>query len=103
MEAFKELSSLQFILLWAGFVNLAGLLIMYIDKQRARRHAFRIPESSLFIIALIGGSIGSILGMWLFHHKTKKWYFRFGMPLILVLQVLVMILLWRSPYRFIFL
>ncbi len=103
MDFFGELTSLQFILLYLGIVNLAGLLMMYIDKQRARRHAFRIPEATLFIIALAGGSIGCIVGMYLIRHKTSKWYFRIGMPAILFLQIILVILLWRSPYTFIFL
>ena len=67
--------------------NIAGFLLMGIDKWKARRGAFRIPESTLFIIALIGGSIGTIAGMYLFRHKTRHWYFVYGMPAILFLQI----------------
>ncbi len=67
--------------------NIAGFLLMGIDKWKARRGAFRIPESTLFIIALIGGSIGTIAGMYLFRHKTRHWYFVYGMPAILLLQI----------------
>lgn len=75
---------------------------MGIDKRKARRHAFRIPEATLFAIAIIGGSIGSILGMYVFRHKTKHWYFKFGMPLILVLQIAIVVLLYFSPIQFSF-
>ena len=68
-------------------VNLMALLLMAIDKQKARKDRFRIPEAVLFLSAIIGGSIGSLAGMFLFHHKTRKWKFRIGMPLILLLQV----------------
>ncbi|MBE5823757.1 MAG: DUF1294 domain-containing protein [Butyrivibrio sp.] len=87
----------------AGFLivmNIIGFASMGIDKKRAQRSAFRIPEATLFAIALIGGSLGSILGMRIFHHKTKHWYFKFGMPLILILQLLAAVLLHFSPLEF---
>lgn len=62
---------------------------MGVDKKRAIRGAWRIPEASLFIVALLGGSIGSILGMQHFRHKTKHWYFKYGMPAILILQIVL--------------
>ncbi|MDO4285983.1 MAG: DUF1294 domain-containing protein [Eubacteriales bacterium] len=68
-------------------INLIALITMGIDKRKAIKHGFRIPESVLFILALIGGSIGSILGMQLFRHKTRKYRFKIGMPLILALQI----------------
>ncbi len=63
-------------------LNLAGLLAMGVDKYRAKRHAWRIPEANLFLISLLGGSIGTWAGMYLFRHKTKHWSFVIGMPLI---------------------
>ncbi len=81
-------------------MNIIGFASMGIDKKRAQRSAFRIPEATLFAISLIGGSLGSILGMRIFHHKTKHWYFKFGMPLILILQVLAAVLLHFSPLEF---
>ena len=68
-------------------VNIVGFAMMGIDKKRAIRGAWRISEASLFIAALIGGSIGSILGMKTFRHKTKHWYFKYSMPAILILQI----------------
>ena len=75
---------------------------MGIDKRRSVRGAFRIPEATLFAIALLGGSIGSILGMHIFRHKTKHWYFLFGMPIILILQIALVVLLYLSPMEFYF-
>ncbi len=72
-------------------VNIVGYAMMGIDKKRAIRGAFRISEASLFMVALIGGSLGSILGMQHFRHKTRHWYFKYGMPAILILQVLIFI------------
>ncbi len=73
---------------------------MGIDKRKAQRSAYRIPEATLFTIAIMGGSLGSVLGMYLFRHKTKHWYFKLGMPIILVLQVALAVLLILSPLDF---
>ena len=76
-------------------INLAGFIIMGVDKKRAIRGAWRISEASLFFTAFLGGSLGCILGMQHFRHKTKHWYFKYGMPAILVVQVLLFALLFR--------
>jgi len=81
-------------------VNLIGFLSMYVDKRRARKHLWRIPETTLFIIAIIGGSIGSIVGMHLFRHKTRHWYFVYGMPAILIIQIALVALLIYLPIEF---
>lgn len=78
-------------------INLAAFCLMGLDKRRAKRRAWRIPEKTLFLFALLGGGIGGTLGMWCFRHKTKHWYFRFGFPLIAMLQILAALFLW---YRF---
>lgn len=80
-------------LVYLVIVNIVGFVMMGIDKKKAIRGAWRIPEASLFLVALIGGSIGSILGMQTFRHKTKHWYFKYGMPAILLLQVAIVIFL----------
>lgn len=76
-------------------INLAGFIIMGVDKKRAIRGAWRISEASLFFTALLGGSLGCILGMQHFRHKTKHWYFKYRMPAILVVQVLLFALLFK--------
>jgi len=68
-------------------VNIVGFVMMGIDKRKAIKGEWRIPEASLFLAAIIGGSMGCILGMELFRHKTKHWYFKYGMPAILILQI----------------
>ena len=55
-------------------MNLIGLFLMGLDKHKAKKHLWRIPESTLFITAIIGGSIGCIIGMYAFRHKTRRWY-----------------------------
>ncbi len=76
-------------------INLAGFIIMGVDKKRAIRGAWRISEASLFFTAFLGGSLGCILGMQHFRHKTKHWYFKYGMPAILIVQILVFVLLFK--------
>ena len=80
-------------------VNLIGFALMGIDKYKAKKRAFRIPEATLFIVAIIGGSIGSIIGMYAFRHKTRHWYFVYGMPAILILQILLVALLRHAPFE----
>lgn len=70
-------------------INIIGFLLMGADKKKAIKNQWRIPEKSLFICSIFGGSIGTWTGMYAFRHKTKHWYFVIGMPLILVLQVLI--------------
>lgn len=91
-------------LLLIGYViimNLIGFFLMGIDKRKAIKRAFRIPESTLFIVALIGGSLGSLLGMYVFRHKTRHWYFVYGMPAILLLHIIAIVALIYSPIQFI--
>ena len=75
------------ILVWLACLNIAAFAAMGLDKRRARRDAWRIRERTLFLLALLGGSVGAIAGMYLFHHKTRHWYFVVGMPVILILQL----------------
>lgn len=70
-------------------VNCVAYYMMYSDKQKAINRQWRIPEASLFLSAILGGSIGAILGMRTFRHKTKHWYFVYGMPFILICQVVL--------------
>ena len=84
------------IVLYLIIVNITGFAMMGIDRQKAIKKRWRIRESTLFLIALIGGSFGSILGMRVFHHKTKHWYFVCGMPLIFILQIVMFIIMIRK-------
>ena len=74
---------------YLALINVAGFASMGIDKRRAMRKEWRIPERVLFLLALLGGSIGSNLGMQVFRHKTKHWYFVWGMPCILLVQIIL--------------
>lgn len=72
-------------------VNTLSFLLFALDKYKARRNLWRIPEKTLFLSAILGGSIGALAGMYLFRHKTKHKIFTFGIPVIFTLQLLVYI------------
>ena len=71
-------------------INLFGFFAMGLDKHKAKKGKWRIPEKTLFLLAILGGSLGTTIGMHVFHHKTKHWYFKFGMPVIFVIQMLLL-------------
>ena len=77
-------------MLYFMIINLVGFVMMCVDKQLAIHHKNRVPERVLFLIAIIGGSFGSILGMYAFRHKTKHLSFVIGMPVILLAQIIVL-------------
>ncbi|MGM9618613.1 MAG: DUF1294 domain-containing protein [Oscillospiraceae bacterium] len=74
-------------LLYLLLINLLTFLLYGIDKRRARREKWRIRERTLLLLPLLGGSLGALLGMRVFHHKTRHWYFRCGVPLLFLLQL----------------
>lgn len=77
--------------LWLCFISAIDFALMGVDKWKARRDAWRIPESTLWLFALIGGALGGTLAMQVFRHKTRHWYFRFGFPLLAALNVALLI------------
>ncbi len=82
----------------AGFlltINISSLLIMGLDKSRSRTNKRRVSEKSLFLLALFGGALGIYLGMLLFRHKTKKWYFAWIIPLILASNLYLFFILFQ--------
>lgn len=74
-------------------MNILGFAMMGIDKQKAKKQKWRLSERSLFLAGILGGSIGTWAGMYVFRHKTKHWYFVIGMPLILAAQIVLLIVL----------
>lgn len=68
-------------------INLVTFIVFGVDKSKAKKHSWRIPEKTLFLLSIIGGSVGAIIGMHTFRHKTRKWYFAFGIPAILIIQL----------------
>ena len=81
---------MKLIICYLLIVNALGMLFMLIDKQKARRGAWRIPEATLLTLAALGGSAGCIAGMYLFRHKTKHLKFTVGLPLLLIFNFAVL-------------
>jgi uncharacterized membrane protein YsdA (DUF1294 family) len=74
-------------------INAVAFLMYGIDKEKARKGKWRIKEKDLILVAMIGGSIGAFFGMHFFHHKTRHWYFRYGIPVIMILQIIIIAVL----------
>ena len=87
--------ALQLLLVYLLLVNFIAFVLMGLDKRRAKRDKWRISEKALFLPAVLGGRVGAIAGMHVFRHKTKHWYFRYGLPALLVLQAVLILLVWR--------
>lgn len=82
---------MKYLILYLLIINAASFLLMLIDKQKARKKQWRIPERTLFLSAILGGSIGALAGMYLFRHKTKHLSFTLGIPAILIAQIAIFI------------
>lgn len=93
MPLFTNFSTL---LIYIGLINLIAFLAFGFDKLKARQQWYRIPEKTLFGLALMGGSFGAVLGMYFFRHKTKKPSFAVGLPLILILQIVLYLYFWQK-------
>lgn len=85
----------KLILLYLLIVNAVAFLLMLVDKRKAQKKLWRIPESTLLLSAAIGGSVGALAGMYTFRHKTKHLKFTLGVPAILVVQMIPVFLLMR--------
>lgn len=80
---------MEILLLYLLIINAFAFLLMLIDKRRAQKNLWRIPEKTLFASAILGGSIGALAGMYTFRHKTKHLSFVIGMPVILTCHILL--------------
>lgn len=89
--SFQELFSMRNIILYFICINILGFFIMWLDKRKAKKGAWRIPEKTLFIITALGGGIGTIAGMYTFRHKTQKIQFVIGLPFITILEIVTII------------
>ncbi len=87
----QEIFTAKNIIIYLISINIIGFLIMWLDKRKAIKGSWRIPEKTLFIITAIGGGIGTTAGMFVFRHKTKKLNFLIGFPLITILEIILMI------------
>ena len=78
---------MKYAALYLLIINAAGFLLMLVDKFKARRNLWRVPEATLMGVAALGGSVGSLLGMYTFRHKTRHLKFTIGIPVILAVQI----------------
>ena len=78
---------LKWLAFWVLFWSILDYILMGVDKWKAKRERWRVPEKTFFLVAILGGSLGAILDMYAFHHKTRHWYFKWGLPAILLAQI----------------
>lgn len=81
------MNNAMYLPLWLCIMSLLAFVLFAQDKFRARHGRWRVPEASLWAVAVLGGGVGAFLGMWLLRHKTKKGFFHIGLPLLAVLQI----------------
>ena len=91
IETFLQIFPLKYVIIYLVAINIIGFLAMFIDKQKAKRGSWRIPEKTLFFLTFLGGGVGTIAGMYLFRHKTKKMRFTVGFPVILITEIALVI------------
>ncbi len=92
------METIYWLISYAVIMNIVAFCVMGIDKWKAKKRAWRIPEATLFILAAVGGSIGAIAGMYTFRHKTKHRSFVWGMPAILIAQIILIVALLYLPF-----
>ena len=92
----ENLNLLQIALIYLAIINVATFFTFGIDKWKAKKSLWRIRETALLILAVLGGSIGAWLGMKVWHHKTLHKKFRYGVPLILIIQITLLIFTYKT-------
>lgn len=88
---FSQIFTVQNIIIYFIVINIIAFLAMLVDKKKAKKGSWRIKETTLFTLVLLGGGIGGIAGMYAFRHKTKKLYFTIGFPVILICEIVLVI------------
>ena len=88
---FSNIFTMQNFIIYLVIINIIGFFIMWLDKRKAKKGKWRIPEKTLFIITALGGGIGTIAGMYTFRHKTQKLQFVLGLPIITILEIIAII------------
>lgn len=85
----------EVLLIWCAVMSAVLFIVMGVDKRRARRSVRRVPERRLFLLALLGGAAGGWIGMYVFRHKTRHWYFRVGFLALGLAQIVGIVYVWR--------
>lgn len=91
-QLIQAIFTIKNIVIYLLAINIITFLIMWWDKHEAKVGDWRVSEKTLFMLVLIGGGIGGIIGMYTFRHKTKKWKFTIGLPVILILEIILVII-----------
>lgn len=91
MQSILELINWKYVIIYLLAINVIGFLAMGIDKYKAIKNYWRIPEGTLMMLAVLGGGIGTIAGIYTFRHKTKKLKFTVGMPTILISEIVLVV------------
>ena len=86
----------EIVLIYLVVINVVAFVVYGVDKYKAKRGRWRTPEATLLGLAAIGGSIGAWLGMRVWHHKTMHKKFQYGVPLILIAQIVLVVLILQS-------
>lgn len=92
-EILSQIFTTKNIIIYIIVINIITFLTIWYDKHEAKINQWRISEKTLFLLVLLGGGIGGIAGMYTFRHKTKKWYFKYGFPIITILEIIGIIYL----------
>lgn len=79
------------IIIYIVVINILTFFIMWWDKHEAKLGDWRVSENFLFVLVILGGGIGGIAGMYIFRHKTQKWYFKYGFPAILLIEIFILL------------
>lgn len=93
MRLRMDIFSIKNIIIYFVVVNFLSILMFFIDKKKAEKNLWRISEKALILVSILGGSVGALIGMYTFKHKTKKLKFTVGIPVILILQIVLIIYL----------
>lgn len=91
----EKIFSIQNIIIYVIAINFITFFMMWLDKRKAKKGKWRIPENTLLFLVLLGGGIGGIAGMYTFHHKTKKLKFVIGFPTILICEIIFIIMIFN--------
>lgn len=83
----SDIFTIKNLIIYLVAINIIGFLVMYIDKQKAKKGTWRIKEMTILVITILGGGVGTIAGMYTFRHKTKKLKFTVGLPTILIAEI----------------
>ena len=89
----EKIIPIEYIMIYLIVINLIGFFLMFWDKRKAKKGSWRTPENTFVTVTLLGGGVGTIAGMYVFRHKTKKLKFTVGLPVILITEIVLIIYL----------